>query len=240
MEIKINPDNAYTQMQKNTYARLSKLWSLTHRDPVVGTFDAHNNHADYEFLFSGIDTQQKVALDFGCGPGRNIVQYARRFKRIDGVDIDYKNLLNARAWAEHNGVNGFKLFLCNGIDLSIIKDAEYDFVLSTIVLQHICVHDIRQNYFKEFYRVLKPDGQLSFQMGFGSPSPSTVGYFENRYDAQVTNRGLDTEVSDPEHLKVDLEKVGFQMFEYDIRPTGPGDWHPNWIFVRVRKTSLPV
>lgn len=26
-------------------------------------------------------------LDFGCGPGRNIVKYNKRFNRIDGVDI---------------------------------------------------------------------------------------------------------------------------------------------------------
>jgi SAM-dependent methyltransferase len=233
----INPNNPYTNMQKRVYGSQSPWWSVHRRDPVVGTFDAHNKHSDYELLFKGIDTKELVALDFGCGPGRNIVKYAGRFRRIDGVDLDYANLLNAKSWADHNGLNGFKLYLCNGVDLGGIGNDEYDLVMTTITLQHICVHEIRQNYFREFCRVLKPGGRLSFQMGFGSPSPNAVSYYANHYEATATNRGCDTEVSDPDHLKEDLGKAGFDGFEYDLRPPGPGDYHPQWIFVRARSRA---
>jgi hypothetical protein len=31
------------------------------------------------------------------------------------------------------------------------------------------------------------------------------------------------------------ENLGFKNYKSDIRPTGPGDSHTNWIFVQVEK-----
>jgi len=67
-------------------------------------------------------------------------------------------------------------------------------------------------------------------MGFGVDSPHSKGYYENFYAAEGTNRACDTRVEKPEQIKKDLEKIGFKKFEYWIRPTGPGDSHPNWIY----------
>ena len=66
----MDPKNKYTVMQNAQYDLDAAEWSSDNRDPVVGSFDKHNNWADYDnFLFKGIDTTQKIALDFGCGPG---------------------------------------------------------------------------------------------------------------------------------------------------------------------------
>jgi hypothetical protein len=83
---------------------------------------------------------------------------------------------------------------------------------------------------KSLYECLKPGGRISLQMGYGVPSPCTVPYFENHFQAPDTNRMADVAVSSPEELRQDLEKIGFANFEYWIRPVGPGDVHPNWIF----------
>lgn len=230
----MRPDNPYTKMQKSSYAHDSSFWSADNRDPVVGSFDAHNQHADYQLLFSDLNTKDMIALDFGCGPGRNIVRYNSLFKCIDGVDLDSKNLENARLWTAKHNITDFNLYECNGIDLSNIDDEQYDFVMSTICLQHICVHEIRFNYFKEFFRVLKFNSCLAFQMGFGSKS-NAVNYYDNCYDAQSTNGGCDTIVENPEQIENDLLSVGFRDFRYWIRPTGPGDSHPNWIFIQAKK-----
>ena len=108
-------------------------------------------------------------------------------------------------------------------------------IISTISLQHICVYDIRFNYLKEFFRILTGGGYISIQMGFGSQSPKTKKYYENFYDADTTNRGCDVEIENIDQIKNDLDKIGFVDFEYYIRPVGPGDNHPNWIFFRARK-----
>ena len=230
--------NKYTMMQKKSYMRDSENWNINSRDAVVGSFDAHNKWDDYEFLFKDIENyENKIVLDFGCGPGRNLVKYASKFKRIDGTDIDEKNLQNAILWIAHNNIEKEKhnLILCNGIDLNRIGDETYDIVMSTICMQHICVYEIRFNYLKEFYRVLKNGGHITIQMGYGTPSPMSVDYYANYYEATATNRGCDTQISDYKQIEKDLLSIGFKNFKYYIRPTGPGDHHPNWIFFNAQK-----
>jgi SAM-dependent methyltransferase len=232
----IDGNNKYTQMQLNQYNELASQWSEENRDPVVGTFDLHNEWKDYENLFNFIpNTKDKIALDFGCGPGRNSVRYKDTFKRIDGVDISPINIEKARIYSFRNLIFANKFYVCNGIDLDGIQSDTYDVVFSTIALQHICVYDIRKSYFKEFHRVLKEGGTFTAQMGFGSPSPMTVGYYENYYDAPISNRGCDVCIERPEQLEADLLEIGFKNFQYKICEVGPGDCHPNWIFFNVTK-----
>ena len=222
----------FIEMQKKWYDRISKQWSINNLDPVVGNFKKHNNHKDYEeFLFKDCKNF-KTCLDFACGPGRNIVLFNSLFEKFDGVDISQTNLDNAAKWINHNGCDMSKtdLFLCNGSDLSSIPDCSYDVVMSTIALQHICVHEIRFNYFKEFYRVLKNGGRFTAQMGYGPSHPESVGYYENNYSAPSTNGACDTRVESHTQLETDLKQIGFKDFKFYIRPVGPGDRHNNWIF----------
>jgi ubiquinone/menaquinone biosynthesis C-methylase UbiE len=226
----LNKENKYTQMQLNEYNNMAKLWSEQNREPVVGSFDMHNDWPDYEFLFERINNQShQIGLDFACGPGRNLVKYSRRFKRLDGVDISPVNIEKARNYTTNYGVTP-NLYTSNGIDIDVVPTDEYDFVMSTIALQHICVYDIRYSIIKDIHRVLKDGGIFTAQMGFGSPSPMTVGYYENYYDAEGTNRNCDVCIENIEQLTNDLFKIGFRDFEYKISKVGPGDCHPNWIY----------
>lgn len=230
--------NRYTRMQVIHYESEASHWSPDNLDPVVGSFNAHNAWRDYEdFLFRDIegDLKTKKVLDFGCGPGRNIVKFNNLFQQIDGVDIARINLENAHVWAKHNNITRpFALFLCNGIDLTGITDQSYDIVMSTICMQHICVYEIRLNYLKEFYRVLKPGGRVTIQMGFGEKHTAR-DYYDNNYEANSTNGNCDTKVTDPSQLEKDLTSIGFTDFKYYIRPVGPGDYHQNWIFFSALK-----
>lgn len=249
----MDSSNKYTRMQLAEYDHQAGQWSVTSRDHVVGSFDAHNEWADYERLFDALPTDGLATgadrkwptlevLDFGCGPGRNLVKYASRFARVDGVDISKVNLEKAKLWMAHCGLTvggeakGPRLWHCNGVDLTCIPDSvKYDVVMSTIALQHICVYDIRLNYLREFYRVLRPGGRIAIQMGFGVPSPLTVAYYANHYDALGTNRCCDVAISSPTDIECDLKLVGFVDFSYHIGPTGPGDSHPNWIYFSARR-----
>jgi|688.fasta_scaffold689506_2 ubiquinone/menaquinone biosynthesis C-methylase UbiE len=226
----IDSTNKYTQMQLNQYNSLASGWSQENRDPVVGSFDLHNEWKDYENLFTPIDSQnEKIGLDFACGPGRNIVKYSNRFKRLDGVDISPVNIQNAKEYISSNGI-GCNLYVSNGVGVDCIESNTYDFVMSTIALQHICVYDIRYSIMKDIYRILKNGGVFTAQMGFGSPSPATVGYYENYYNAQGTNRTCDVCIESTEQLEKDLIEIGFTNFQFIIGPVGPGDIHPNWIY----------
>ena len=229
----MNPNNKYTIMQQSVNDHGATLWNINNREPVVGPFDQHNVWADYdEFLFKNIDTANKIALDFGCGPGRNIVKFANRFSNIDGVDISDINLKNAKLWLQANNVpTTNKLIKNNGVDISDVESNTYDIVFSTIAMQHICVYDIRFNLLKEFFRVLKSGGHVCLQMGFGEGHKSAKNYYDNTHYLEY----YDTKIVNPTEPKLDLEKIGFINFDYDIRPVGPGDIHDNWIFFRALK-----
>lgn len=227
----VDKNNKYTKMQKNAYNSMASQWTENDRNPVVGTFDKHNKWKEYENLFLNLKNQSElIGLDWACGPGRNIVKYKGRFKRIDGVDISPVIIEKAKGYLKNNGITDSNLYVSNGVDLDIIQSNTYDFAMSTIAFQHICVYDIRFSILSDIYRILKPAGMITFQMGFGSPSPRTVGYYENFYEATGTNRACDVCVESPDQIKNDLVKIGFTDFKYVIGNVGPGDNHPNWIY----------
>lgn len=233
-----NPDNKYTAFQKGFYDGGYTQWHGHNKDVMVGSFDEHNRFEGFDNLFAGLETKGKVALDFGCGPGRNLVRYHDLFERIDGVDIAPVSLEKAKGWLQHNGIPVPNLYPCNGVDLREIPDAQYDVVFSTICLQHICVHEIRFNYLKEFFRVLKPGGWVTFQMGFAPSLPQCRGYYENFYDADSTNGTCDVSVENPLQLHGDLLKAGFANFSHTLVPAPPYEplhIHDFWIFARAQK-----
>lgn len=228
----------YLNMQKSTYETQASFWELDNREPVVGSYDSHNNWDDYDnFLFKDFDTKQLIALEYGCGPGRNIVKFNKKFKRIDGVDIAQTNLDKAKINTNYNGIADVNFYLCDGKSIPTDNNL-YDVVFSVICLQHIACYDIRFNIFSDVHRVLKPGGYFCFQMGIGpKPSNFTVSqYYENAVDAEGTNGMHDVVVDNENQLKVDLiDKLNFCNYKSDIRPTGPGDSHKNWIWVQVQK-----
>lgn len=231
-------EEQYLNMQRRQYEADADKWSLQNRNPVVGSYDAHNNWADYDTeLFKGIHTNDKVALEYGCGPGRNIIRFNHRFKQIDGVDIAKNNLDKARVNLRHNGIVPPNLMHCDGKSIPAL-DESYDVVFSVICLQHIACYDVRLSIFKNIHRVLKTNGWFCFQMGYGGKPDGniTAEYWENAFDAKGTNSVHDVTVRDIAHLENDLLKIiGFKTINFDIRPTGPGDNHRQWLWVRVQK-----
>ena len=236
----------YVRMQRRYYIRNARKSAVAPGnlidDQVVGSWREHDEWPDYEiFLMRYVRPEAEyVALDFGCGPGRNIRRWSNWFKRIDGADISKVNIANARVFLRDqvSDAKSPNLFVTNGADCGDAPSNSYDFVFSTVCLQHICSHSVRFAILTDLYRVLKPGGRISIQMGFGSPSPMTVGYFEDNFSAEATNRSCDTEISNVSEPKSDFDKIGFQNFESWVRPVGPGDIHPSWVYMTATKPLL--
>jgi len=227
----MNKDNPYTKMQRGYYEATHDLMNQENHG-------FHNDNPDYwEILVKDTEKgyEDKLGLDFGCGCGRNVQNLWKRFKRMDGVDLSPGNIGHARENLIKDGApeDRFKLYTCSGVDLAGLPDGEYDFVMHTIVFQHICVHSIRKGYMREFFRIMKPGGVLSFQMGFGD-NWGIADYYDDKLDAEGTNGFGDVRVTDPGQLAKDLEDVGFTDVVYEIRPAWCDSW-AQWIFVKATK-----
>jgi SAM-dependent methyltransferase len=224
-------ENRYTAMQKIQYKK--------------GTSDhlEHNSNKDYwEILLGEINEDpanfnQKKALDFACGKGRNIENLWKinpNFHAVDGCDISAANISHCiDRFVDKNG----SFVTTSGTNIYPLEDSTYDFVMSTIALQHIPVHEIRFSLLKDIFRVMKSGGLFSFQMGCGSELVDTTGgvlsgYFENNYDANGTNSIHDVQVVDPNDVIGDLRKIGFTDISYLIRPSYSDIRHENWIYFK--------
>ena len=75
------------------------------------------------------------ALDFGCGVGRLVIPFSKRFGEVVGVDISESMMAEARRnCAEFNASN--ISFVRSDDDLSNVTGT-FDFINSYVVLQHI-------------------------------------------------------------------------------------------------------
>ena len=228
----INTENKYTKMQKNQYAS------------GTSNHEEHNTNPDYWNILLG-DLQNKenwigkIGLDFACGRGRNITNMFNLcdWARIDGIDISEGNITqNRQEYIEQNS----NWYCNNGVDVSDLKDNEYDFIMSTIALQHIPVYDIRKSLITDLFRTLKSGGVFSFQMGYGKDLIDVNGrprssYFDNSYDASQTNGEYDVRVQNEEDLIKDMESIGFKNVTIEIRDSWSDIGHPQWIYVRCEK-----
>ena len=227
----VSNDNKYTQMQKSAYAG----GTSNHQE--------HNTNPDYWNILLGdlVNKEKwdgKIALDFACGRGRNVTNMFNLcdWERVDGIDISQENI---RAnTVEYNGQKS-NWYCNNGVDVSELKDNEYDFIMSTIALQHIPVYDIRKSLISDLFRTLKSGGLFSFQMGFGSDLESPLGprvsYFENYYEAKGTNSACDVRIQSEETILKDLASIGFVNLSSQIRDSFSDSGHPKWIYVKCYK-----
>jgi ubiquinone/menaquinone biosynthesis C-methylase UbiE len=227
-------NNKYTIMQKAHYDNEG----ITGRMNIMN-HGQHNSNPDYwEILVKDTENgfEEKTGLDFACGCGRNVINLVNRFKRMDGVDISPELVKTSTQNLKILGYVEPKVnfYVCNGVSLNCINNDTYDFVMTTIALQHICVYEIRLNYFKEFFRVMKSGGLLSIQMGFGYGHGNTRDYYDNFYEATSTNSGCDVRVDHPDQILNDLSNIGFTNASFKITKSWD-DGHHFWIYVKAYK-----
>jgi len=228
---KIDENNKYTKMQKSQYNK--------------GTSNhiEHNANSDYwnillEDLKDKSKWKDKNALDFACGKGRNVINIhsTSNWNTVDGVDISFGNIEYCK---ESYKNKKSEWFLNNGVDLEDLKSDNYDFVMSTIALQHIPVYDIRRSLLSEILRVMKTGAIFSFQVTYGKIEDNersrVAEYFNNIYNATTTNSGYDFRVENESDIVEDLKDIGFKNVKTRIRESFSDYQHPHWIYIRCEK-----
>lgn len=115
-----------------------------------------------EVILKDIPIQQNwKVLDLGCGIGRLTKLMASRCDEMTGVDFSPEMIEQAKTYLA--SIPNVKLFVNNGMDLSLFENSSFDFVYSMITLQHIPSLFVIENYIAEIARVLKPGGYTKLQ-----------------------------------------------------------------------------
>jgi len=175
------------KLSKEAQGKMVEFRNLQKNQYKSGTSDheEHNENSDIWGClfqpFSEGDWSDKKVLDFGCGQGRNIqnILEAHNIGEVHGCDISDKNIEDCRERFKEESKCSF--FVSDGVSIS--QDVEdiadplekegrnsgYDGIFSTIVMQHISNHDVRQYIFESMFERLNSGGIISIQMGFGTP-----------------------------------------------------------------------
>lgn len=160
---------------KETWEKLAStdpLWAiLTHPAKIgraweIGEFfqtGIHEINVVFDYLHSlgRSPCPNAIALDFGCGVGRLTQALAKRCCTVHGVDISETMIAEAKRL--NRAPSSCYYHVNNAPNLRLFPVDFFDFIYTSIVLQHIPVRHVEQ-YLREFIRVLKPDGILLFQM----------------------------------------------------------------------------
>lgn len=119
----------------------------------------------------GYPAARHAALDFGCGVGRLTQPLCESFERCVGIDIAPSMIRQAR---ELNQFPDRCEYIVNATEhLQILDGREFDFVYSSIVLQHIHP-SFALRYLAEFVRLLAPGGLALFDLPAEPVNPAPL------------------------------------------------------------------
>lgn len=246
--------------QMAMYARMAK--SFMNRpmaggpESIIGNLAWHENFPYVKNLLSGIPklpSNPRIA-DWGGGPGRMLKRFDAMAKVLDCIDISSYAL--AYLSEVYKGDERFHAYETSGIDVGDAPEDFYDFVYSTIALQHVPSRTIRRNIFRGVHNILGKDGWMSFQMAYhptyeaGKWSHDTehAKYDSDYWDAGATNGHADVVITEKDLplLKQDLSEIfsdvtiTFENVSDKYANLGGAYhapyWAQDWIFIKGRKS----
>ncbi|WP_321422010.1 class I SAM-dependent methyltransferase [uncultured Methanobacterium sp.] len=109
-------------------------------------------------ILDGFDFKEKKILDYGCGDGFYSQYFNKRGASVVGVDISQK-MIDFAKYKYQGDNDGISFFLTDGQSLNFDPDY-FDFIISSLVLQHVVDEKILSTLFSEFSRTLKENGEL--------------------------------------------------------------------------------
>lgn len=154
---KISPSKYWSLHMVNNEEFKSKKNSLTH-------FEWRNSqYPGYIDLMPVSGHDNKIVLDYGCGPGNDLVGFSEysNVKELIGVDVSKPALEMAK---KRLGLHGKKVNLIQideNNNVIPLQDKSVDIIHSSGVLHHVKNLD---QVLKEFKRILKPTGQINIMV----------------------------------------------------------------------------
>lgn len=146
-------------------------------------------------------------LDFGCGPGRDLVAFCEEGHRPVGLDGSRKFCQMAKE------VSGAEVLCQNFLELKLPR-ASFDGIFANASLFHIPSRELLR-VLKQFHEALRPGGIL-----FSSnPRGSGEGYNGDRWGHYM----------EIEQLLSYMAPAGFELLSYYYRPSGKPRSEQPWL-----------
>jgi len=130
-----------------------------HIEEFLATAQPHMDQLFSTASLLGLPKCHDRALEFGCGAGRFLRHFEKRFGEVWGVDVSALMIDLAKKYNPQ-----CKFHLNDTADLNFFPENHFDLVYSFLVLQHLPDESLIIQYVKEFMRLLKPGGLAAFQI----------------------------------------------------------------------------
>jgi SAM-dependent methyltransferase len=162
------------------------------------------------------------ALEIGCGVGRFTTALARRFDRVDAVDVSPTMIaLAGRLGLPANA----HLHVGTGRDLAGLPDAAFDLAFSHLVFQHIADRTAIASYLRELARTLAPGGVAVLQFDTRPPSAAATALhaLPDPVLPRLRRRGARRHRLPPQRLRGWVADAGLQLAG-EREPGSPEHW----------------
>jgi SAM-dependent methyltransferase len=160
----------------NSLAEFDPLWTvLSEPDKKFGKWDPKEFFSTGEkeagrvlkmCEANGLTISFDKMLDFGCGVGRMTRGFSNAFRSCTGVDVSQKMVALAE---QYNADRPNCAFVTSSAPRLPFEDGTFDFVFTTLVLQHLPTQQMILNFIGEFFRVAKVGGAIVFQLPIAVP-----------------------------------------------------------------------
>jgi len=166
---------------------------------------------EIESMLSGMDVQNKLVLDFGCGLGALAIFLAKNYgANVIGIDINPKIIENATTRIPSELTNKVTFLVSSETKKLPFSDNKFDLIVSKGVIVHL-TNNQHYELFSEFNRILKPLGDLIIQDWLSKED----GKWEGSLNILVENEGLYLNpVSIPTYEKM-LTSAGFGISKFN-------------------------
>lgn len=163
-------------------------------------------------MFYGINLEGLKLLDLGSGLGIYDIHLAKH-NNVEIVGLDPQEILIQRAnlnlEESKNNLKGTVSFLLmkDPNNLNELLDNSFDIVFSKETILHV-PYDVKELYFKEIYRVLKPNGKIVI-MDWMHSGPTYTANTRKMLEMD----GIVFQLSTPSEYENFLKKAGFKNVE---------------------------
>jgi SAM-dependent methyltransferase len=116
-----------------------------------------------------------IAVEFGCGEGRNAIYLAKEGFRVLCLDVASLAIAKASRFAKAKSILNIDFMIADAVNPGIRNNC-FDLAVDIALLHIIIDPEVRGKYLHEVLRILKPGG-LFFICNLASDKPVTVNDF---------------------------------------------------------------